>query len=119
MLPWPLRSLTRHLTSREVHTHGRGHYHAPKQRQKSRLKIKRFRRRKEERGDLRPKNLPSGILKQHGAGLKTTGLYREHGINEATFYGWKSKDGGLEVSQSQRPKAMETRSNRPRTFVAD
>jgi hypothetical protein len=39
-----------------------------------------------------------GILKQHEAGVKTADLCREHGISAATFYGWKSKFGGLEVS---------------------
>ena len=38
-----------------------------------------------------------GILKQHEAGVKTAELCREHGISAATFYGWKSKFGGMEV----------------------
>jgi putative transposase len=38
------------------------------------------------------------ILKQHEAGVKTADLCREHGISTATFYGWKQKFGGLEVS---------------------
>lgn len=40
-----------------------------------------------------------GILKQHEAGVKTADLRREHGISEATFYNWKSKYGGLGVSE--------------------
>src|ERR1700683_5257959 len=48
-----------------------------------------------------------GILKQHEAGVKTAELCREHGISAATFYGWKSKYGGMEVSEAQRWKAME------------
>jgi putative transposase len=47
-----------------------------------------------------------GILKQHEAGVKTADLCREHGISAATFYGWKSKFGGMEVSEAQRPEAM-------------
>ena len=39
-----------------------------------------------------------GILKQHEAGVKTADLCREHGISAATFYGWKSKYGGMEVA---------------------
>ena len=41
-----------------------------------------------------------GIVKQHEAGLKTADLCREHGISPATFYGWKSKYGGIDVSEA-------------------
>ena len=43
-----------------------------------------------------------GIVKQHEAGVKTADLCREHGISPATFYGWKSKYGGMDVSEAQR-----------------
>jgi putative transposase len=43
-----------------------------------------------------------GILKQHEAGVKTVDLCREHGISDATLYNWKSKYGGLDVSEAQR-----------------
>jgi transposase InsO family protein len=43
-----------------------------------------------------------GILKQHEAGVKTADLCREHGINASTFYGWKSKFGGMDVSEAER-----------------
>jgi len=39
-----------------------------------------------------------GILKEHEAGLATNEVCRRHGISPATFYSWKSKFGGLEVS---------------------
>jgi putative transposase len=45
-----------------------------------------------------------GILKQGEAGVKTAELCREHGISAATFYGWKQKFGGLDVSEAQRLK---------------
>jgi putative transposase len=48
-----------------------------------------------------------GILKQHEAGVKTADLCREHGISDATFYNWKSKYGGLDVSEAQRLRQME------------
>ena len=38
-----------------------------------------------------------GILKQAQAGMKIVDLCREHGINDATFYTWRSKYGGMEV----------------------
>jgi putative transposase len=61
----------------------------------------------------------NGILKQHEAGVKTADLCREHGIRAATFYGWKSKYGGLEVSQAQRLKQMEDENRRLKQLVAD
>jgi putative transposase len=60
-----------------------------------------------------------GVLKQHEAGMKTTDLCREQGISAATFYGWKSKYGGMEVSEAQRLKAMEDENRRLKQLVAD
>ena len=40
-----------------------------------------------------------GLLKQHEAGVKTAELCREHGISAATFYGWKQKFGGMDMSK--------------------
>src|SRR3954452_21888402 len=53
-----------------------------------------------------------GILKQHEVGRKVADLAREQGISEATIYTWKSKYGGLEVSEAQRLKSLEDE-NRP------
>jgi putative transposase len=50
-----------------------------------------------------------GVLKEHEAGAKTADLCRKHGISEATFYNWKSRFGGLEVSEARRLKALEVR----------
>ena len=60
-----------------------------------------------------------GILKQHEAGVKTADLCREHGISEATFYNWKSKYGGMEVSEAQRLGQMEDENRRLKALVAD
>ena len=60
-----------------------------------------------------------GILKQHEAGVKTADLCREHGISAATFYTWKSKFGGMEVSEAQRLKAMEDENRRLKLLVAE
>jgi putative transposase len=60
-----------------------------------------------------------GILKQHEAGVKTANLCREHGVSEATFYNWKSKYGGLDVSEAQRLRVMEDENRRLKTLVAD
>jgi putative transposase len=42
-----------------------------------------------------------GVLKEHDPGAKTADLCRKHGISEATFYNWKSKFGGMEVSEAK------------------
>ncbi len=47
------------------------------------------------------------ILKQHEAGVKTADFCREHGISAATFYQWKQKYGGIDVSEAQRLMALE------------
>jgi len=49
-----------------------------------------------------------GVLKEHELGAKTADLCRKHGISEATFYNWKSKFGGMDVSEARRLKALET-----------
>jgi putative transposase len=59
------------------------------------------------------------ILKQHEAGVKTADLCREHGISTATFYGWKSKYGGMEVGEAQRLKQLEDENRRLKHLVAD
>lgn len=60
-----------------------------------------------------------GILKQHEAGVKTADVCREHGISAATFYGWKSKYGGMEVAEAQRLKGLEEENRRLKHLVAD
>lgn len=60
-----------------------------------------------------------GILKQHEAGLKTADLCREHGISTATFYSWKAKFGGMDVSEAQRLRQMEEENRRLKHLVAD
>ncbi len=48
-----------------------------------------------------------GILKQHQAGLGAKELCRKHGISDATFYKWRSKYGGMDVSDTRKLKALE------------
>jgi putative transposase len=58
-------------------------------------------------------------LKEHEAGGKTADVCRKHGVSEATFYNWKAKYGGLEVSEAKRLKAMESENARLKKLLAD
>lgn len=50
------------------------------------------------------------VLKQAEAGVKVSELVRKHGISDATFYNWKAKYGGLDVSQLRRLKRIDSMS---------
>jgi putative transposase len=60
-----------------------------------------------------------GVLKEHELGTKTADLCRKHGISEATFYNWKSKFGGMDVSEAKRLKALETENGKLKRLLAD
>lgn len=60
-----------------------------------------------------------GILKEAESGLALSDLMRKHGISEGTYYRWKAKYGGLEVSEAQRLKALEDENRRLKRLVAD
>ena len=60
-----------------------------------------------------------GVLKQMEAGRKVADLARELGVSEATIYTWKSKFGGLEVSEARRLKELEDENRRLKHMVAD
>lgn len=60
-----------------------------------------------------------GVLKEQEAGAKVADLCRRHGISETTFYKWKSKYGGLEVSEAKRLRALEDENARLKRLLAD
>jgi putative transposase len=60
-----------------------------------------------------------GILKEHELGARTADICRKHGISEATFYNWKSKFGGMEVSEAKRLKGLETENAKLKRLLAD
>ena len=60
-----------------------------------------------------------GVLKQMEAGRKVGELAREVGVSEATLYTWKSKYGGMEVSEARRLRALEEENRRLQQLVAD
>ena len=59
------------------------------------------------------------ILKEQEAGVPVAELCRKHGMSDATFYNWKAKYGGLEVSEAKRLKAMESENARLKKLLAD
>jgi putative transposase len=59
------------------------------------------------------------ILKEHEAGIATKDLCRKHGVSPATFYSWKAKFGGMEVSDVAKMKALEDENRRLKRIVAD
>jgi putative transposase len=60
-----------------------------------------------------------GVLKEAEAGAKVSELCRRHGISDATFYTWRSKYGGLEISEMRRLRQLEEENRRLKSIVAD
>jgi putative transposase len=60
-----------------------------------------------------------GILREQEAGLAVTELCRKHGVSSPTFYKWKAKFGGLEVSEARRLKALEDENAKLKRMLAD
>jgi putative transposase len=60
-----------------------------------------------------------GVLREHEAGTATGDLCRKHGISSATFYKWKAKYGGLEVSDAKRLRSLEDENRRLKKLLAE
>ena len=60
-----------------------------------------------------------GILREHEAGAKPADLCRKHGMSEATLYNWKSKFGGMDVSDAKRLKALEEENGKLKKLLAE
>jgi len=60
-----------------------------------------------------------GVLREHEAGAKTEEVCRRHGISSATCYKWKSKYGGLDVSEARRLKSLEDENRRLKKLLAE
>ena len=60
-----------------------------------------------------------GILREQEAGTATADVCRKHGISEATFYKWKARFGGLEVSDAKRLKALEDENGKLKKLLAE
>ena len=60
-----------------------------------------------------------GILREQEAGATTADVCRKHGVSSATFYKWKAKYGGLEVSDTRRLRALEDENRRLKKLLAE
>jgi putative transposase len=60
-----------------------------------------------------------GILKESEAGLATPALCRKHGVSGQTFYRWKAKYDGLEISEAQRLRHLEEENRKLKQLVAE
>ena len=60
-----------------------------------------------------------GFLREADAGLPIKELCRKHGFSEASYYGWKAKFGGMNVSDAQRLKALEAENNKLKKLLAN
>lgn len=59
------------------------------------------------------------ILKEHEAGVRVPDIARQHGVCENTLYRWKSKYGGMEVSEAKRLRELEAENARLKKLLAD
>ena len=60
-----------------------------------------------------------GALKEHQAGLGAKELCREYGVSDATFYKWRAKFGGMEVSDAKKLKALEAENAKLKKLLAE
>jgi putative transposase len=60
-----------------------------------------------------------GVLREQEAGVQTADLCRKHGISPATFYQWKAKFGGLDVSEARRLRTLEAENMRLKKLLAE
>ena len=60
-----------------------------------------------------------GILKEHEAGMPAQDVIRKHGIDNGTFYRWKSKFGGMEVSEAKRLRELEAENSKLKRLLAE
>lgn len=60
-----------------------------------------------------------GVLKEQEAGMPTVEVCRRHGVSPATFYKWKSKFGGMEVSEAKRLRILEDENAKLKKLLAE
>ncbi len=60
-----------------------------------------------------------GFLKEADGGMPVVELCRKHGFSDASYYKWKAKFGGMEVSDAKRLRALEEENNKLKRLLAD
>jgi putative transposase len=60
-----------------------------------------------------------GMIREQEAGAKTDDVCRKHGISQATFYKWKSKFGGMDVSEARRLRVLEDENAKLKKLLAE
>ena len=60
-----------------------------------------------------------GVLREQEAGAKTADVCRKHGVSSATFYKWKARYGGLEVSDARRLKVLQDENAKLKKLLAE
>ena len=59
------------------------------------------------------------MLKEHAAGLSAGDLCRKYGISDATFYKWRSRYSGMEVSEARKLKALDEENRKLKKLLAE
>ena len=60
-----------------------------------------------------------GILREHEAGVKTAELCRKHGNSQATFFNWKAKFGGMDISDARKLRTIEEENRKLKKLLAE
>lgn len=60
-----------------------------------------------------------GILREQESGMKTADVCRKHGVSAATFYKWKAKFGGMDVSDARKLKVLEDENGKLKKLLAE
>lgn len=60
-----------------------------------------------------------GILREQEAGVATADVCRKHGISSATFFKWKARFGGMDVSDARKLKALEDENAKLKKLLAE
>ena len=60
-----------------------------------------------------------GLLREQEAGIPVADLCRKHGLSSPTFYKWKARYGGMDVSEARRLKALEDENAKLKRMLAD
>ena len=59
------------------------------------------------------------VLKEHADGLSASELCRKYGVSDATFYKWRSRFGGMEISDARKLKALEDENRKLKKLLAE